>query len=32
VPLLALVNPFRWELGHVAFFHACCRCSVRRNP
>jgi iron(II)-dependent oxidoreductase len=21
VPLLALVNPFRWELGHVAFFY-----------
>jgi iron(II)-dependent oxidoreductase len=21
VPLLALVNPFRWELGHVTFFY-----------
>ena len=21
VPLLALVNPFRWELGHVSFFY-----------
>ena len=21
VPLLALVNPLRWELGHVAFFY-----------
>jgi iron(II)-dependent oxidoreductase len=21
VPLLAIINPFRWELGHVAFFY-----------
>src|SRR3990167_2616220 len=21
VPLMEVVNPFRWELGHVAFFH-----------
>ncbi len=21
VPLLEIVNPFRWELGHVAFFY-----------
>ena len=24
VPLLALVHPFRWELGHVAFVYEAC--------
>jgi iron(II)-dependent oxidoreductase len=28
VPLLALVNPFRWELGHVAFFYEACLLQV----
>jgi iron(II)-dependent oxidoreductase len=28
VPLLALVNPLRWELGHVAFFYEACLLQV----
>jgi iron(II)-dependent oxidoreductase len=28
VPLLGLVNPFRWEMGHVAFFYEACLLQV----
>ena len=28
VPFLEIVNPFRWELGHVAFFYEACLLRV----